>query len=186
MEPPVVQLHEFLATVAMGLLSGFCYDLYRIIGQRLRLRRWGVLVGDLLFWLLLTVLVFMLLYLSNAAEVRFYVFIGIILGALVYLRFLSAPVTKAVNTFLGAAARVGKFAGKVFYFLWLAVKKPAQLVFVLTSFPFRVILMFLGKIFYPLKRVIDKICGPVFGPLLAPFKRLADRVFSILFKKFIK
>lgn len=186
MEPPIVQLQEFLVTVAIGMLSGFCYDLYRVVGQRLRLKKLGVSVGDLVFWILLTVLVFILLYLSNAAEVRFYVFIGIILGALVYLRFLSAPVTKAVNAFFLAAVRVVKFTGKALYFIWLVVKKPVQFVFVLVSFPVQLIFKLLGKIFCPFKRLVDKIFGPVLSPLLTLFKSLASRVFPVLFNKLKK
>jgi spore cortex biosynthesis protein YabQ len=83
------QVTVFALTIGIGLLAGLIYDLYRVLRLSLRLKRTGVFLGDLLFCFFLTAFVFGLLILINYGEVRFYVILGMALGALTYFNLLN-------------------------------------------------------------------------------------------------
>lgn len=91
-EPVSAQATVFLLTVAIGLLLGFLFDAYRVVRGRLRPGPAGTAAGDLLFWLAATGVVFALLILSNWGELRLYVWVGFVLGALSYHFLLSRTV----------------------------------------------------------------------------------------------
>jgi hypothetical protein len=57
----VNQARVFAATVAIGMSIGLLFDYYRAISAALRLKARGILVGDMLFWLVATAMGFMLL-----------------------------------------------------------------------------------------------------------------------------
>lgn len=83
------QLTAFVLTIGAGLLAGFWFDFYRAVRRVLRLEKTGTFLGDLLFSLFLTVFIFGLLLAINYGEVRFYVIMGLALGALIYWRLFS-------------------------------------------------------------------------------------------------
>jgi len=89
MTPVFLQLKYFLNTVAIGLIIGLFFDLYRAIRFKTGSRIWTNDLLDLIVSFILTIISFMLLLFSNWGEVRFYVFLGIGLGLLVYLRYCS-------------------------------------------------------------------------------------------------
>ncbi|MBO8127777.1 MAG: hypothetical protein H0Z39_01040 [Peptococcaceae bacterium] len=83
------QLLAFGVTIVIGIGAAFLYDFYRVIQITARLKKWRLHIGDLLFWIALTVLVFGALLLGNMGEVRWYVFLGIIVGTLFYQKLLA-------------------------------------------------------------------------------------------------
>lgn len=89
MQPVTEQLRAFFLLVAMGFVAGVVFDAYRVLRQALRLKRRATNLGDALFWLLITVLTYLLLLICMAGEVRFYVFIAMAVGACLYLRLFS-------------------------------------------------------------------------------------------------
>ncbi len=86
-DPVTSQFTVFLYTILTGALAGFLYDVYAGIGQILRLKKMGTLLGDVIYWFCATTLVYALLLNYNQGEVRFFVLLGVGIGALVYFRF---------------------------------------------------------------------------------------------------
>lgn len=123
------QVTAFALTISLGLLAGFIYDFYRALRRSLRLKRAGSFLGDLLFWLTLTVFVFGMLILINAGEVRFYVILGMALGALVYFSLFSRLGYGAILLFF-------RFFSKAFFYLVSLLNSLWRIV----TFPFRMIL----------------------------------------------
>jgi spore cortex biosynthesis protein YabQ len=82
-------LITFACIIGIGFLGGLLYDFYRACGRILYIKRRAVFVGDLLFWLLFTAAALILLLLANQGEVRFYVFLALVLGILFYSKFFS-------------------------------------------------------------------------------------------------
>lgn len=68
---------------------GIVFDFYRALRQKARLRNWMTGIADLLLCLLFTGMVFVLLLMTNWGEVRAYVFLGLILGLIIYFRYIS-------------------------------------------------------------------------------------------------
>lgn len=90
------QVTAFAATIVTGAFLGIIFDFYRVLSRSLRLRPVFTSVSDLLFWGVATIIIFITLLASNWGEVRMYVFIGLISGALLYFRLMSGLVTKGL------------------------------------------------------------------------------------------
>lgn len=96
------QLYTFLLLTATGVAVAFLFDCYRVTRTALRLRRLATAICDLLYWLLTTVIVFLVLLKGNWGEIRFFVFLALFSGAGLYFRFVSVYVTAV----LGKTARL--------------------------------------------------------------------------------
>ena len=84
MTPLEQQIINFLVTVGLGLVMGIIFDFYYVLRCLLKLRKIFIHIGDLFIWLFMIALVFATLIYINWGEMRFYVFLGIILGTLIY------------------------------------------------------------------------------------------------------
>lgn len=73
--------------LSSGLLLGLVLDLYQLVKERLCLTDWVTSLVDLFYWLGSAFLIFALLFWSNWGELRFYIFIAIIVGFLLYYRY---------------------------------------------------------------------------------------------------
>ncbi len=128
------QLTAFALTIGAGLLAGLWFDFYQAVRRVWRLKKIGIFLGDLLFSLFLTVFIFGLLLAINYGEVRFYVIMGLALGALIYWRLFS-------RFGYGTIMFSFRFLQKTFY---LARKSISVSWRVFTS-PFRVVSLVLSK-----------------------------------------
>lgn len=159
------QLNAFLFTLLAGLLSGLAYDFYRVLRQVLRLKKTGTFVGDLLFWLFLMVAVFGILLAGNDGEVRFYVFLGLALGAGIHLIFFSQAARRMIMRVLFFLSRMTQMIIAGMLALWRII-----------IFPFRVLIF---VITWPVLQVrhalqlagsgIGRASGKFFGPRVRRF-----------------
>lgn len=94
MQGLTLQVYAFCVTMLIGFLLGIFFDMYRVLRGVIRPRRIITHLGDLLFWFVSTGFIFLLLLFGNWGEIRLYVFIGIGLGALVYLHWCSRITVK--------------------------------------------------------------------------------------------
>lgn len=99
-----------LAMFAAGLMIGLLLDIVRIVRDRFHIQLWLKSLMDLLYWLLSAILVFYLLWWSNGGQLRFYVFVMIGSGFLLYLRFVSAQMQKILLRIVGFSERLVKTA----------------------------------------------------------------------------
>jgi spore cortex biosynthesis protein YabQ len=83
------QFYTFIVTLLLGTAAGIIFDFYRVLRNYWRPRPFTTLFADLFFWMLLTILVLVILIQVSWGEVRFYVFLGLSLGALLYYHFCS-------------------------------------------------------------------------------------------------
>jgi len=83
------QLISFLTTLFIGILLGFIFDFYRVSRAVFQPRLWVTYLFDGLYWLIAIIITFVCLLMSNWAELRFYIFMGIILGAILYYKLCS-------------------------------------------------------------------------------------------------
>lgn len=79
-----------------GLSLGGLFDLYRVLAGQLRAPRYAYYLLDIVFWLLGTVLIFKLLYMSNLGQVRMFIFIGLLVGVGVYFLLFSKTVIQII------------------------------------------------------------------------------------------
>ncbi len=96
----------FLKSIQIGIMFAVIYDVVRIIRKLFKHVDWLVQVEDLLYWLGCIVLGFLLLYMHNFAEIRIYVFMGMILGAVLYLMTVSVVVMQIATYIIDTLKKI--------------------------------------------------------------------------------
>ena len=129
------QLKLFTLTIASGFLLVFCYNVYQVIRNILKLKKTGTIIGDFLFWLILTPLVFIFLFPGNQGEIRFYIFFGLILGALLYLKFFSQLTYSFVYRLCLIIKKLFKAVMKISHLIWAVFIFPCRVIYFVLSFP---------------------------------------------------
>lgn len=99
--------------MALGAAIGLLYDFFRILRVRLRLPLLGSVL-DLLFWLAVTAAIFVYAVAAGNGEVRIYMLLSILGGAVLYFLLLSRWALKLgylLADFLGLLWKIGTRAG---------------------------------------------------------------------------
>lgn len=133
------QTRLFLLALGLGFLLGVLYDLFRVVRMAFTMRRVGVFIQDVLFFLTCAAVTFIFLLAVNQGEIRGFVIAGEGLGFLIY--YFS----------------FGLLAMRVSSFLVHTIRK----LFHLISLPFRAFFRLLrrlfGKIGISVKKTSKKI-----------------------------
>jgi spore cortex biosynthesis protein YabQ len=109
-DPMIIeQVQTFALTIALGMFIGIGYDCLRGLKTVIRFTRPAMFVTDLLFWIVMTAVVFVSLLSSNWGEVRAYVFIGLGTGGILYVLLASRPVYRLILCIYSAIAAVIRF-----------------------------------------------------------------------------
>lgn len=137
-----------------GLMLGIAYDSYRVVAGQLRFPRWTLPCFDILYWLAATWFVFQMLVKGNQGELRFYVFLGLALGAWLYYILLSR-ITITMTTWLVKACKaVIRFLLRTAYVLIIVPIKWIS-IFLWT------IIRFLGKVAMFSLKIVIKLAYPL-------------------------
>jgi spore cortex biosynthesis protein YabQ len=143
MDMLINQARAFASTIVIGMSAGLLYDYYRAVRAVYKLKGIGTFVGDVLYWLVTTVVVFGMLLWGTQGELRLYVLIGIGLGALLYFHLFSRAACRLFRLKFHAIQRIWDLLLKTLAWAWLVVTYPVRLLLVGLSYPFRL----LGNIF---------------------------------------
>jgi len=125
-----VQWLTMVVMFASGLMLGVFLDLVRIVQDRYRIRKRLEAGINLFYWLLSAIFVFYLLWWSNWGELRFYVFVVICLGLILYFRLLSDRVRIIL---LKSTDLIEKIGSMILLLLKRLLWSPCQKVFFLLS-----------------------------------------------------
>ena len=79
------QAYVFAFSVYGGLIIGLIYDLLRLIRRVFHTKKILTIILDVLFWLLATSVGLLVLFLSSSGRMRFFPFLGYILGFAIYM-----------------------------------------------------------------------------------------------------
>lgn len=79
----------FLTAIQIGVFMGVLFDLVRIFRKLIKHPNFLVQVEDMLYWVVCGFVGFYMLYICNYADVRPYIFIGIVLGGIFYFATFS-------------------------------------------------------------------------------------------------
>ncbi|NLZ54502.1 MAG: hypothetical protein GX892_15425 [Thermoanaerobacteraceae bacterium] len=96
------QLHAFLLTLVLGLITGVIFHYYQGVIRTARISRYVLYALDFFLWIFIIVLVFLVMLFINQGEMRVYVLIALVLGILLYYRCLSRRLERVIS----AAAQV--------------------------------------------------------------------------------
>jgi spore cortex biosynthesis protein YabQ len=116
-----VSLHiQFLTLslmAASGVLLGVGFDTIDLLTRQFSLRRWITALMDLGYWLISTLFVFQVLVYANEGQVRMFVFIGLLVGVIVYYYMLSRIVRYIFQWILTQLLRLLHMISRIIYTL---------------------------------------------------------------------
>lgn len=142
------QTYMFLGACLAGVLVGLIFDIFRVKRKLVETSDLIVYIEDILYWLIIAIVLFLLMYYSNEGELRGYLILGILIGMIFYILTLS----QYVMSFLVYIIRL---LGKVFVIVLKILIFPIRIILKI----FRKPIKFLLKIVKRVKRKILWILG---------------------------
>lgn len=95
------QASLFLIFIINGIIIGIVFDIFRILRKSFKTPDIVTIIEDILFWIITGIIILYSIFVYNNGEIRFFMFIGIFLGAMLYMLLLSNYVIKlSVKTIL--------------------------------------------------------------------------------------
>ena len=120
----------FLKTAVGGAVIGIIFDIYRIIKSSKK-SVFLIASGDIIVWLVLSVVAFEVVYISNSGDIRWYEAVAMIIGFILYTLSLSKYFIIFVKLILKILKKTVhilsvplKAAAKFLMFIFSYVKKP--------------------------------------------------------------
>lgn len=162
------EAYIFFTTLYGGIIIGFLYDIYRIFRYFFRPKRVAAFIEDLIFWIVVAIIALFILISSNWGELRGYVFLSFILGAVLYNKLLS----KIVITALVKVIKV--------------ILRGIRWIFNIVTYPFKIAAGFLNIPYQRGRRKVKKGYGKIKRTAKLPFRVFSDfkkHTRNILFKK---
>jgi len=83
------QVYTFLLAIFAGALVGMIFDISRVKRKLIKTHDVVVYIEDILYWIIISVVLFVLMYYSKECEVRSYILLGLIIGVIMYICMLS-------------------------------------------------------------------------------------------------
>ena len=97
------QVLLFCVFIINGLLIGLLFDFFRILRKSFKTSDIITYIEDILFWILTGIILLYSIFTFNNGEIRFYMFLGVILGCIIYMllfsRYIVNTITKIVLFF---------------------------------------------------------------------------------------
>lgn len=78
------QILLFLTSIEIGIILGMVYDLVRIFRKLVKHFDWLIQIEDFLYWISCALIGFGILYMHNYSAIRGFIFLGMILGSILY------------------------------------------------------------------------------------------------------
>lgn len=88
------QAYLFFVFVINGIIIGLLFDFFRIARKVFHTNDMMTYIEDILFWILAGITVLYSIFVFNNGELRLFMFLGILLGAFVYMLFVSSYIIK--------------------------------------------------------------------------------------------
>ncbi|ADU28352.1 spore cortex biosynthesis protein YabQ [Evansella cellulosilytica] len=189
-----VQFLSMVASAATGLWFGASFDTYKRFVGSSKSFRWTLLINDLLFWLLQSLIFFYVLLQVNQGEVRIYMFFALLLGYSMYRALLE-------NMYRQLLEKLIRFFQKLFRTIircinafiinplkWLLQVIISLSIIILTAC-WKIISFILKLLLSPFRWLIDKYVkafGNPFEKVIEAFKRIKHKLlkaWSNLFDK---
>lgn len=104
----------FYATIYGGLIIGLLFDMYRVIKSNFKVFKYISLVFDALFWILVTLVIFVTVDAIESFELRYYHFVALFIGFVLYYNTISKLVLTIMNKIISF---ITKFLGKTIHYI---------------------------------------------------------------------
>lgn len=149
------QAYSFLFSVASGAIIGLFYDILRIKRRTIKTGKIIVNIEDFFYWILVAFVMFGMVYYSYEEELRGYIFLGTIIGVIIYALVLSNFVIKISLVII-------KMINSFIKILFKIIMYPINILYKIFTFPCKIILKWIKK---PLKLIWEKCKLKIKKPL---------------------
>lgn len=89
------QAYLFLVFSLTGIIIGIIYDIFRVLRKSFKTSDIITYFEDILFWIITGILILYNIWFFNNGEIRIFMFLGILIGILIYILILS-NITKKI------------------------------------------------------------------------------------------
>ena len=110
------QASLFLIFVVNGVIIGLLFDIFRILRKSFKTSDMITIIEDILFWIITGTIILYSIFVFNNGEIRFFMFIGIFLGAMLYMLLISKYVIKVSVGIITVIKRIVSFIVKILIF----------------------------------------------------------------------
>lgn len=111
------QAYLFLVFSLTGVAIGILFDFFRILRRSIKTSNLVTYIQDILFWILTGIIVLYSIWYFNNGELRIFVFLGLIIGILIYMTTLSSIIVKIFTKILVFGINILKVPFKIIYSL---------------------------------------------------------------------
>lgn len=122
------QAYLFLIFILNGILIGIVFDIFRILRKSFNTPNFVTYIEDTLFWVISAVIVMYSLFVFNNGQFRAYIFVGILLGIVMYMLFfskfiirISVKVIEVIKSIVMFVFRIISYPIKVVYKLFKVI-----------------------------------------------------------------
>ena len=113
------QVYIFFTSVIIGAIMGIIFDFFRALRRKGNTKNILVYIQDVIFWLIIAIIIIVSSFIINNGELRGYMLLGYILGAIIYMLIFS----KYIKLLFGI---IFDFIEKIFGYLMLPFEKLAR------------------------------------------------------------
>lgn len=124
------QFFLFLIFIVNGILIGILFDFFRILRKSFKTNDFFTYLEDIIFWIITGIILLYSIFTFNNGEIRFFMFIGVLVGIILYilsissfiikinvtiLTFFKNIIIKIFNCIIFPIKEIGKFIKKVLF-----------------------------------------------------------------------
>lgn len=116
------QAYLFLIFVIDGLVIGLLFDFFRILRISFKTKDFITYIEDIIFWIITGAITLYSIFAFNNGEIRFFMFLGIVIGVILYMTLFS-------NYIIKSSVYVIRVLKKIFGFILKLISVPLSYVF---------------------------------------------------------
>lgn len=124
------QAYLFLIFSLTGVAIGLLFDFFRILRRSFKTPNIVIYIEDILFWVLTGFLILYNIWYFNNGEIRLYMFLGIIIGILIYVSTLSSILVKVLSKILQTIIKVLEIPFKTLFAIFRKIYTTISSIFV--------------------------------------------------------
>ena len=103
----------FLASFISGIIIGIVYDIFKVFGFYSKKKNFLFTLYDIIFLLLFSIIIISVFYIFNSYELRWFMFIGLILGLILYIMLISKAFIYLFGKLIAIILKIFKFIFKI-------------------------------------------------------------------------
>ena len=119
----IEQLTSFIYFILIGILLGIIFDIFRISRRTIKTSDFFTNLEDVLFGLIAGIIILFSIFKFNNGELRLYIFIGLSIGIILNMLFISKYFIKINIYIISFIKKTFKFLFKPIIFLVKFIKK---------------------------------------------------------------